>query len=560
MDKDNKQTKFNVIYGTLFSCAKSVIESLKHAPIISDHVKNASKAGKQNAGILFEVAVYLTARLDVAMVQFEQDANTRRNLFFYITDALNKTLGQYLENINLLEVIDNRMSSYGKCFREGKEDVFKQLHFILLNNIKHAMNTTKLEVWKDGISPIVLSGALGGMYDTITMVDIEKNIIGSFACSLKHVLQDNSNFTELSLEEINQRIEVGVEEAKKILSDSQDTEEEFDDGEEFEEDEQNEPNKELLDKADKLCKEDRYDEAIDVYKKIIRMDPNCCNAYYGLSCAYSYKEIEDETKDRYAEEHVALYEKVAQIDPNFNSYQVLAGHLADVGRYEDALSCYDKAIEYDLNELKKDSSYMDWLKDEYEGKAKVLNKMKRYEEALKCYDKAIEKSIDTDGNDRTCSDLYAAKREIYCIVKDNRMVSEMDKKLAKAEDLWLEHKKSGEYEKSIGDKFKPISKRLDKGITREEKLREDMCKLVLLKLKEAPRHVFTKNRTEVVNATIDQILEEVEHEKDSRYIEKAYVARLVNDVLDSEKKYKKLWKRIFPGFFMRIVEFLKRKQ
>ena len=562
MDKDNKQIKFNAIYDLLFSCAKGVIESLKHAPIISDHIKDKPKTRKQSPGILFEVAAYLTARLDVAMVQFEQDHETRKSLFFFITDSLNKKFSQYLDNTNLLKVIDNRMSSYGKCFREGKKDVFKQLHFILLNNIKHAMNTTKLEAWKDGVSPIVLSGALGGMYDTITMIETEKNLIGSFACSLKHVLQDNSNFAELSLAEINQRIEVGIREAKKILSGSQDTKEKFDEDVEFDfgEEEQNGLNKELLDKADKLCKENRYDEAIYAYKKIIRMDPNCCDAYYGLSCTYGYKEIEDETKDRYAKEHVALYEKVEQIDPNFDSYQVLAGHLADAGQYEEALSYYDKSIEYDLNELKKDSSYVDWLKDEYMGKAKVLNKLKRYEEALKCYDKAIEKSIDTDSNDRTCSDLYAAKREIYCIVKKNRMVSEMDKKFAKAEELWLEHKESGEYEKSIGDKFKPISKRLDKGITCEEELREDICKLVLSKLKEAPSQVFTKNRIEMVNATIDQIFEEVEHEKDSRYLEKAYVARLVNDALDNEGNFRKLWKKIIPGIVGRIVEFLKRKK
>ena len=64
-----------------------------------------------------------------------------------------------------------------------------------------------------------------------------------------------------------------------------------------------------------------------------------------------------------------------------------------------------------------------------------------------------------------------------------------------------------------------------------------MCKLVLLKLKEVPSHVFTKNRTEVVNATIDQILEEVELEEESRYIEKAYVARLVNDALEDDVVY-----------------------
>ena len=170
---------------------------------------------KQNAVILFETAIYLTARLDVAMVQFDQNPNTRKKLFFHVTDALNRTFKQYLENDNLFKILDNRMDSYGKCFREGKEDVFKQLHFILVNNIKHAANAKKLEVWKGGISPIVITGIFSDMHSTIAMVEIEKNIVGRFACALKHLLQDNINFIELSVREISQRIEAGIEEAKK---------------------------------------------------------------------------------------------------------------------------------------------------------------------------------------------------------------------------------------------------------------------------------------------------------------------------------------------------------
>ena len=192
MNNDNSQIKFKAIYGLLLSCAADIVESLKHVPILADHLKGAPKTIKQNAGIVFEIAVYLTARLDVAMVQFEQDHGVRKDLFLFITDGLNESFSQYLDNTNLLEVIDNRMGSYGKCFREGGKDVFKQLHSILLDNIKHAMNTTKLEVWKDGIVPIVLGDVFSGIHATIAMIEIEKNIVGKFACSLKHVLQDLS--------------------------------------------------------------------------------------------------------------------------------------------------------------------------------------------------------------------------------------------------------------------------------------------------------------------------------------------------------------------------------
>jgi len=130
----------------------------------------------------------------------------------------------------------------------------------------------------------------------------------------------------------------------------------------------------------------------------------------------------------------------------------------------------------------------------------------------------------------------------------------MDKEFAKAEDLWKEYKRSGEYEKKIGTKFKGISQSLEKGITGEEKLRADLCKLVLLKLKEVPEHVYFRNKIETVNKIIDQALEETGYERDIRYIEKAHVARLVNEALDNEKNTGKPLKRIFLGFLTKLLE------
>ena len=53
--------------------------------------------------------------------------------------------------------------------------------------------------------------------------------------------------------------------------------------------------------------------------------------------------------------------------------------LIDLGKYDEAIQCYDKAIEIDAN-----------YADAWNNKGNALDNLGKYDEAIQCYDSAIE--------------------------------------------------------------------------------------------------------------------------------------------------------------------------
>jgi len=287
----------------------------------------------------------------------------------------------------------------------------------------------------------------------------------------------------------------------------------------------------LLKKADELSKDGKYGEAIALYKKIIELDEYCFDAYHGLVWLYGKIEIKNSSNE-YAMEIVELEKKLEAIDSNYSSYQVLAGSLADLERFEEALEYYDKAIAYDKKQLMEDSSHVDWLEDNYKERAKILFKLKRYEEALESYDNAIKKAIERSGDNKSCSDLYAAKREIYCIQDNIPMVTEMDNRFAESVVLWDDYFNSEEYDADCGDRFREIANKLKKSAYQEAPMRRELSSIVLEMLKSEPSEELLKNKVRIINGKIDYALEQVDFDKNLRYIEKAYIAMIVNTTLN----------------------------
>ncbi|OIN97588.1 hypothetical protein AUJ66_02575 [Candidatus Desantisbacteria bacterium CG1_02_38_46] len=165
---------------------------------------------------LFEICVYLLFRLDLSLVKLKQKPDVRKKLIFFIADNLVDKFSKLLKNDNLYKIINQRMDIYGKVVRTASEKIFENLHFHLFNNIEFSRNTDELKFWDSGIEPVMLVGLSKEMSRSINMVFIENLLVSSFGCCLKHLFQDNDDFTQLSLSEIEKRIKKGMAEAKKI--------------------------------------------------------------------------------------------------------------------------------------------------------------------------------------------------------------------------------------------------------------------------------------------------------------------------------------------------------
>ena len=80
------------------------------------------------------------------------------------------------------------------------------------------------------------------------------------------------------------------------------------------------------------------------------------------------------------EEAIECYNKALEIDPDYGDAWNNKGIvLDDLGRYEEAIECYNKALEID-----PDNAYV------WNNKGVSLYHLGRYEEAIECYNKALE--------------------------------------------------------------------------------------------------------------------------------------------------------------------------
>jgi len=130
-----------------------------------------------------------------------------------------------------------------------------------------------------------------------------------------------------------------------------------------------------LNKGNNLYAENKYEEAIDSYKKSIDIDPKNANAWYNIGL------ILEELKRH--EESLFYHKKALEIDPKyFNAWYSKGLILDKLERYREALDSYDNALD-----IKPEYTYI-WFVWYRRGRA--LHKLKRYKEALASYDNTLD--------------------------------------------------------------------------------------------------------------------------------------------------------------------------
>jgi serine/threonine protein kinase/DNA-directed RNA polymerase specialized sigma24 family protein len=115
----------------------------------------------------------------------------------------------------------------------------------------------------------------------------------------------------------------------------------------------------------------RFEEALEVYKQVISLNPS-----YAL--AYSEEGDVLVAFQRY-QEALAVYEQALQIEANLaETHQKKGDILFLFGHYREALAAYEQALQFDP-----------YLAFASYGKGKILFALKRYVEALAAYEQAI---------------------------------------------------------------------------------------------------------------------------------------------------------------------------
>jgi tetratricopeptide (TPR) repeat protein len=100
-------------------------------------------------------------------------------------------------------------------------------------------------------------------------------------------------------------------------------------------------NKDLMEAQDALASGD-FDRAVTKFKKVMKADPKCAEAYFGIAeSSVGVPKLSPEEVQEY-------YKKAVQLDPKNPIFQSSYGaYLVEIGRFNEAEEAYNKAAELD---------------------------------------------------------------------------------------------------------------------------------------------------------------------------------------------------------------------
>lgn len=120
----------------------------------------------------------------------------------------------------------------------------------------------------------------------------------------------------------------------------------------------------------------RYEDALNVYRQAINLNPNYAQAWYGQGKTLARLQ-------KYSEALTA-YEQAIQILPDYvEAWSGRGFVLKDLGRYQEAIAAFDKSLQ--LNEQAPDI---------WNAKGEVFSLLKQYDNAINAYNQALELKSD----------------------------------------------------------------------------------------------------------------------------------------------------------------------
>lgn len=164
--------------------------------------------------------------------------------------------------------------------------------------------------------------------------------------------------------------------------------------------------------------ERRWEKAIAAYEKAISLAPNFAAAYRQLARVWTQLENREAAAE--------CWYQACTIEPNWataDEYLTLGNSLAEVGKIQQAIECYDRAIQLNPN-----------LATAYHNLGEMLVSEKQPDEAIANYEKALEISPNSFESYHSLGKVWAAKGELDRAIDCYRQSLEFNPKYARA---WL---------------------------------------------------------------------------------------------------------------------------
>jgi len=206
------QTHFNLVNDITRTILKEMLEHLRKG--LQDDTL-AAFPNKDNVNAIypaFEIFSYLLFRLDFLVVTY-QEQKVRMPLFNFIADNMLETLNTEKNIFN--SILNKRMEEYVgiQTDRQLTDDMrTKKLLGGFLNNLTYSISEQDFFHWEGKGKPLPLLGATEVLVIHIIYKETFLPVEIQFVKMLKNLFTANSDFTQLSTEEINSILESTVKE------------------------------------------------------------------------------------------------------------------------------------------------------------------------------------------------------------------------------------------------------------------------------------------------------------------------------------------------------------